>query len=126
MMMYEDIILKGATPAGQISPVNYTVYPLKKPHEFSDEKPIVNKYSPKVFTSKTQFESPFAYSTASWQTSGGCDKNVTKFRRLQPLYRDQPQPVTVKIDKTENESIPFRYDLKNILFEFENIQRSSI
>jgi hypothetical protein len=57
----------------------------------------------------TQFERPFAYSTSNWVTSGGCQKNTSKFLRPQPHHTPEGQAVHVAIGTV---SEPFRYQLK--------------
>ena len=92
--------------------MNYTVYALKKPEEFTDKKVVVHEIANNVYVATTQFSSPFAYSTSSWTKGNDCDKDVTKFKYQERNFKDHTgQPVNALIQSI---AAPYEYYLKSV------------
>ena len=65
--------------------MNYTLFPMRTPDQFSQRKVVVHEISHNIFVASTQFESPFAYSTSSWVKGNECDKDIRKFKYVQVI-----------------------------------------
>ena len=89
---------------------NYTLHNLKTAADYKRKRVVVHEVSPKILVASTQFERPFDYSTSNWKKQGMCDKNITKFKHVQPQYMPEAQPVTVSIQSV---GAPYKYLLKS-------------
>ena len=109
---HDDLILLGRMQADNPSMYNYTVHSLKKPREYTNRHPTVNPItSNRNYGVDVQFDKPFAYSSATWNKTDGCRKNLSVFKSVQKHYRDDPQPVEVITETIRN---PYIYYLKSL------------
>ena len=84
----DDFILTGRNIHDTPYRRNFTVSPMKKPHEYDDvtsKRVAVHDIAPLIYVAHVQFDRPFGYSTSTWTNKGNtvsankedqCDKKV--------------------------------------------------
>lgn len=113
LQLQDEFILIGEDHVINDSPYyNYSVHSLREEEETKRRRATVHEIDHNVFVASTQFQRPFDYSTSNWVTDGDnpCEKDTSRFRSLQRMYEEDPQPVSVTTHYTDD---PKRYFLKS-------------
>lgn len=112
--MKEEFVLAGNTGHGSNPKKNFTIYPLKQPKDYGNEKVDVHKISDTIVVARTQFDRPFAYSTSTWVDENQCAKNTSVFRKEQKHY-DPTRGTHVNVEvKRGLNGQPHKYLLKSL------------